>query len=237
MPVPSIARCFECKDAFATLQSVVKEEADEYELCDPLTCKQDIRKDGDSAKKYIPSAHVELDGAMVQADIRYPAQSAWDTSSMLVFDNLVDDDLRKRLLNVVKGNGGTSDEWNDIEDGPDPSRWVRGGLMDVPEALEDEVEKPCWGLSDDAIVDICYSRHDAIEEFECRLAELFPQFHACRLPEAVLGATVSPLTANAPTHGDTFNYHIDADPLQAPPSPWTEVFGRFPIVVLVSHAS
>ena len=220
------------KDAFATLQSVVKEEADEYELCDPLTCKHDGRKDSDSAKQYIPSVRIELDGAMVQADIRNPDETAWDTSSVLVFDNLVDDDLRKRLLNVVKGNDGTSDEWNDIEDGPDPSRWVRGGLLDVPEAStedgEEEVEQPCWGLSDDAIVDICFSRHDAIEEFECRLAELFPQFHVCRLPEAVLGATVSPLTANAPTHGDTFNYHIDADPLQAPPSPWTDVFGRYP---------
>lgn len=218
-------------DALAMLQSVVKEESDAYELCHPLTCK-----DGDSTKKYIPSTHIELDGAMVQADIRNPThQTVWDTSSVLVFDNLVDEDLRKRLLSVVKGNDGTSNEWNDIEDGPDPSRWVRGGLMDVPDDSdehlqieEEEVEKPCWGLSDDAIVDLCYSRHDAIEEFECRLAELFPQFHVCRLPEAVLGATVSPLTANAPTHGDTFSFHIDADPLQAPPSPWTDVFGRYP---------
>ena len=40
--------------------------------------------------------------------------------------------------------------------------------------------------------------------------------------------TVSPLTANAPTHGDEFSYHIDADPNLAPPSPWTDVFGRYP---------
>ena len=211
------------KDALSMLQSVVKDEATEYDLCDPLVCNPG--KKGTPATAYVPSAHIELDGAMVRTDMMDQSITAWDTSSVLVFDNLVDEDLRKGLLSVVKGNN--SDEWND-ENGPDPKRWARGGLMDVPDESNVEDEYPCWGLSDDAIVDLCYTQHAAIQEFECRLAELFPQFHVCRLPEAVLGATVSPLTANAPQYGDTFNYHIDADPLQAPPSPWTDVFGRYP---------
>ena len=217
--------------ALAIMRSVVEDEAKEYDLCDPLECKTS-RKKSTSSTQYIPSAHFELDGAMIQADMLDRDQTTWDTSSVLVFDDLVDEDLRRGLLNVVKGNseGNKDDEWNDIENGPDPHRWVRGGLIDVPDDSTEDIEitKPCWGLNDDAIVDLCYNKHEAIQDFEGRLAELFPQFHVGRLPEAVLGATVSPLTANAPTYGDTFSYHIDADPLQAPPSPWTDVFGRYP---------
>jgi len=216
--------------ALAIMRSVVEDEAKEYDLCDPFACK--TRKTSTSSTQYVPSAHFELDGAMVQANMMDQDQTTWDTSSVLVFDDLVDEHLRRGLMNVVKGTSeeNNDDEWDDIENGPDPHRWVRGGLIDVPDDSTEDIEitKPCWGLNDDAIVDLCYNQHEAIQDFECRLAELFPQFHVCRLPEAVLGATVSPLTANAPTYGDTFSYHIDADPLQAPPSPWTDVFGRYP---------
>ena len=56
-----------------------------------------------------------------------------------------------------------------------------------------------------------------VVEVEKIIANLFSDFDVCRLPEAFLGACVSPLTANAPTHDDSFSYHIDADPNQAPP--------------------
>ena len=36
------------------------------------------------------------------------------------------------------------------------------------------------------------------------------------------------MTANAPTNGDVFGYHIDADPNITPSSPWTDVYGRYP---------
>ncbi|KAL9186375.1 hypothetical protein ACHAXT_005613 [Thalassiosira profunda] len=173
-----------------------------------------------------------IDGAMIES-IDSPGQTHFDTSSILVFDNLLDDSLlRERLLNVVKGYpeaGSDDDGWNDVENGPNPNRWVRGGLMDVEGDNSDEDDGPCWGLTDEATMDICYNDHPAIAEFESRLtAQLFPDFNVSRLPEAVLGGCVSPLTANAPTHGDAFSYHIDADPMQVPPSPWDDVFGRYP---------
>jgi hypothetical protein len=148
-----------------------------------------------------------------------------------VFDNLVNPALRKRLLNVVKGNPEeANDEWNEVDFGPDPNRWERGGLMDVVDenGAETTSDGTCWGLTNDAIVDICFDHHPAIAEFESKLSQLFSDFVVSRLPEAVFGDCISPLTANAPTHGDTFEYHIDADPLQVPPSPWADVFGRYP---------
>ena len=185
-----------------------------------------------------PQMVIEIDGDMVQSSMHDDTATHFDTSSILVFDKLLDKKLRKRLLNVVKGypesHSETDDDWNDIDNGPDPKRWVRGGLMDVvpdDNSLDNDDNDgggSCWGLSDDAIMDICFGDHPAIAEFESKLSQLFPDFVVSRLPEAVLGECVSPLTANAPTHGDSFDYHIDSDPYQVPPSPWADVFGRYP---------
>jgi hypothetical protein len=75
---------------------------------------------------------------------------------------------------------------------------------------------------------LCFNHHDAIQEMESIISELFSDFTVTRLPEAVFGESVSPLTANAPVSGDIFSYHIDADPNMAPPSLWTDVYGRYP---------
>lgn len=179
-----------------------------------------------------PSSVIEIDGAMIDT-VDEPGRTHFDTSSVLVFDKLLDEKLRKRLLNVVKGypedHTAAEDDWDDAENGPDPERWVRGGLVDVAGGGSDaDGGGSCWGLTDDAIMDMCHGDHPAIAEFESRLVRLFPDFVVSRLPEAVLGGCVSPLTANAPTSGDRFDYHIDADPLQVPPSPWADVFGRYP---------
>lgn len=176
----------------------------------------------------IPTLNVEIDGAEISD--QYSGQTWWDTSRVLVFDGLVDDNLRKSLLGVVLGPSAGA--WDDTEKGPDPDRWIRGGLRDVPVEETDEEDLfddgPCWGLTDDVIEDMCFKDHAAVQKFESILTELFPQFHVCRLPEAVFGDSVSPLTANAPTYGDQFDFHIDGDPMLAPPSPWTDAFGRYP---------
>lgn len=63
---------------------------------------------------------------------------------------------------------------------------------------------------------------------ESLLANLFSDFVVTRLPEVILGSSVTPITANAPTTGNEFDYHIDADPNTTPSSPWTDVYGRYP---------
>jgi hypothetical protein len=166
-----------------------------------------------------------------------PGDLHFDTSSVIVLDNLVSESLRQRLLNVVKGlpedYANDDDQWNDAEFGPNPDRWERGGLVDIvasdtEQDKDDAVDGSCWGLTPEAIQDLCFNRHSAITEFESTLSQLFTDFTVTRLPEAVFGDSISPLTANAPTNGDSFDYHIDADPLQVPPSPWSDVFGRYP---------
>jgi hypothetical protein len=128
------------------------------------------------------------------------------------------------------------DEEVKSDDGVDPNHWICGSLLDIPDDknASDYIEEKdnngsCWGLSDEAIAEGCFAQYKAIQEFEALLVPLFPQFHVTRLPEAVFGSCVSPLTANAPRHGDQhFEYHIDGDPFLTPPSPWTDVYGRYP---------
>lgn len=205
------------------LVSAIASQVTEYEMAVPLCYNPKI------STQCIPSIHVEVDGAYIQ-DLN--GKSVWDTSTILVFDDFVSKDLLRRLRNVVLGIVDDDDEgssaWNDMKQGPDPRRWTRGGLVDIPDNKDDETEGRCWGLTPQEISQLCFHHHDALQEFETLLASTFPQFTLMRLPEAVLGESVSPLTANAATFGDTFDQHIDADPALTPPSPWTDVYGRYP---------
>jgi len=231
-----------CATTFPSLFiDIVRAEIEKFELCKPLSTNNSkhLSKETHGMKQarsynYNPTKHIEIDGANIIDP--QTGEEKWDTSCILVYDNVVDDNLRQRLLEVVngKGNDTKSEEWNDIQNGPDPSRWVRGGLDDIPgsevygKEVDGDTKSSSWGLPMEAVNDLCYNQHAAISEFESILVDLFSDFTVTRLSEAVLGATVSPLTANAPTHGDSFEYHIDADPNLAPPSPWSDVFGRYP---------
>mmetsp|Transcript_18684 Transcript_18684/g.52258 ORF Transcript_18684/g.52258 Transcript_18684/m.52258 type:complete len:555 (-) Transcript_18684:4275-5939(-) len=223
------------------VQSIVENEIDQYGLRIPVHGGSDSNEnaksnDSSEGSTYAPTLHIAIDGAETQLD--GTGETFWDTSTVLVFDDMVTDDLRARLLEVVKGKKSADDNWNDNEQGPDPSRWVRGGLQDVPGEEDgetkdqngEETTTSCWGLPGEVIEEICFREHDAIQEFESILTNLFPRFLVSRLPEAVYGECVSPLTANAPVASEDglYDYHIDGDPLQTPPSPWTDIYGRYP---------
>jgi hypothetical protein len=175
------------------LAARIEQEVQQYEMNVPLP-----RKTTASNVQYVPSIRVEVDGAQVTDPAT--GKSFWDTSSLLVFDDLLSDDLRKRLLRVVLGRREDEvDGWDDARDGPDPRRWVRGGLLDIPNdesQKEGEEDGPCWGLRDDAIAELCFEHHDALQEFETMLSDLLPQFTVSRFSEAVMGSSVSSLTAN-----------------------------------------
>jgi hypothetical protein len=174
------------------LAARIEQEVQQYEMNVPLPRKATV-----SDVVYVPSILVEVDGAQVTDPAT--GKSFWDTSSLLVFDNLLSDNLRKRLLDVVLGREDESDVWDHAKDEPDPRRWTRGGLLDIPKdesQQEEEEDGPCWGLREDAITELCFEHHDALQEFETILSDLFPQFTVSRFSEAVMGDSVSPLTAN-----------------------------------------
>ena len=226
-------------DIETILTNKIRQHLEEYEMIQPLTTHESSPSVlSDSA--LVPSLHVALDGAMTTATTKFhdnDRSEFWDTSSILVFDDLVSEELRRRLLEVVKmgkqgHEKGGEDGWDDCVQGPNPNRWIRNGLLDIPDDDDNDNKASegtsCWGLPSEAIDELCNESFDAIQEMEVILAKLFPRFTVTRLPEAVFGDCVSPLTANAPTVGDVFQYHIDGDPNLTPPSPWTDVFGRYP---------
>lgn len=221
-----------------TLAHIIDHQVQEYELKVQLP---------QAARRHdvpIPTFQIEVDGAMISIPKengdekggkhhKEKQQEIWDTSSILVFDGMVSNELRSRLLQVVNGAEEEADDkiekWDDVTNGPDPNRWIRGGLLDTPTQEDEEVDRS-FGLSEDSIDELCFQHHDAIQDFEMIVTSLLSNFIVTRLPEAVFGSFVSPLTANAPTSEDSnvFNYHIDGDPMQLPPSLWTDVFGRYP---------
>jgi len=224
------------------LSAIVAQHVQEYQMASPIQTADVYNKHEIEETSLVPSIHVEMDGGYIS----YPDTSTtttpyWDASTLLVFDNLVGQDLRKRLLDVVIGEDSESDHY-DAQDGPNPIRWVRGSLLDVPDPNDPplepeengtEIERNSdsgggWGLTDEGLEEICFEHHDAVQEMESILSNLFPDFVVSRLPETVLGRSVTPMTANAPTTGDVFGYHIDADPNITPSSPWTDVYGRYP---------
>eukprot|EP00571_Detonula_confervacea_P002027 CAMPEP_0172321154 /NCGR_PEP_ID=MMETSP1058-20130122/42491_1 /TAXON_ID=83371 /ORGANISM="Detonula confervacea, Strain CCMP 353" /LENGTH=522 /DNA_ID=CAMNT_0013036585 /DNA_START=177 /DNA_END=1745 /DNA_ORIENTATION=- len=225
------------------LSAIVAQHVREYEMASPIQTSDIYNKHNKVEETFVPSIHVELDGGYTS----YHTRTYFDTSTLLVFDKLVDQDLRKCLLDVVIDEDSESVHY-DARDGPNPIRWVRGGLLDVPDPNDDPPLEPeesgntaiegnadttdnsggGWGLTDEGLEEICFEHHDAVVEMESILSNLFPDFVVSRLPETVLGRSVTPMTANAPTAGDVFGYHIDADPNITPSSPWTDIYGRYP---------
>ena len=115
----------------------------------------------------------------------------WDTSSVLVFDDLVSPDHCARMLKVVLGSGPA---WDDATNGPDPDRWSQGGLLDLPVPDEDHDDGAeasnqqqgiplSYGLTEDGLEDICQDDPPpvALEEFEKLLTCLFSNFTVTRL--------------------------------------------------------
>ena len=173
---------------------IVQNQVLQFEMCQPLLAEKSHSND---EATIVPTIQVEMDGAYVSDESSTPSKEVWDTSSILVFDDLVSEELRKSLLDVTLGRSNKDEAWDDTN-GPDPSRWVKGGLIDIPDEEEDgssPMESSSWGLSDEAVEDLCFQRHDAIEEFEKILSNLFPQFTVTRLPEAVFGLLKMKLTS------------------------------------------
>ena len=108
-------------DLSGIMTKIVEQEVLTFGLRCPMVLDTDIGE----RKLTMPREHVEIDGAMVPDP--YTNEDHFDTSSILVFDDFVDSDLRERLLDVVNKREGGASKWNDKNLGPDPKRWIRGG--------------------------------------------------------------------------------------------------------------
>lgn len=205
--------------------AVLQQYIDKHQLMEELSGIPTLTENAESANPdslgtpIIPTALVHLDAAFEKDPDRF------DCSVFAVFDGLVPAPLVRELLALL-----ASPDW-DPNDGPDPEMWAPGALQDTQHGGRNgKKKKASWGLQEEALEYLCASPpfSGAVAAFEDILRnKLFPNHIVSRLPAAVLGEDVTSLTANAPRHGEDFEFHIDADPFQAPPSPWTDAFGLY----------
>ena len=149
--------------------------------------------------------------------------------SVAIVDSLVDDALRRDLLALL----GECDDV--VEAGPSASAWTRGAFVDHADELESASDS--LGLRPH-LLDALTAESPApaaLVELQTRLQSWFSHANdadvtVTRIPSFALGdAAVPALAANAPVAGSdgTFEWHVDADPLDVPPSPWRDAYGCY----------
>ncbi|KAJ1468226.1 hypothetical protein T484DRAFT_1661647, partial [Baffinella frigidus] len=183
--------------------SLVAEHDAEWRLCEPLATHASEWDPSDPALKL--ALHLELDGAHVFSRLPSgaPAQR-WDAGRVVVLDGFLDDALRQALLAQI-----TALPWDRV-------------LGDLPE------QERSMGLTAEGLEALCGGEPSAaVLEVQTRLALLFPHNTVARMSDMVLGDEVPPIVCNAPEAGESFEWHIDADPGDVPPSPWRDRHGMY----------
>jgi len=171
----------------------------------------------------VVAENVAIDGSLVD----FEGRKWFDASRVCAVDGIVDDALRADLLEAIRATPEQVDK----------RAWRRGGLRDVVGDGAAASGGACWGLSPRALAKLCDPKRPrpAILELQSRLVAYLRRCNddglvVSLLPEAALGADVSPLAANAPVwaDGDAYGWHIDGDPLLLPPGPFSDFYGRNP---------
>jgi len=93
-----------------------------------------------------------------------------------------------------------------------------------------------WGVFPAVLESLAQGYPRAVVEVQSRLAKIYPEYEIVhmpsqsiqqQLPSAAESVDCSAFLANAAVEGDTFRFHVDADPTSFPPSQWTQVFGDY----------
>lgn len=154
-----------------------------------------------------------LDGRLVPG-----APPRVDRTAVVAVDGVVDAPLRSALLSLLLGPAG-----DEAAPSPPTSLWERA-TADAAGA------PPAWGLTGAALAALAAA--PALAALGARVAALFPNTDVLLLPSADMqgegGGDAAAILANAPTAGDVFAWHTDADPAATPPgTPWAAAYGAY----------
>ncbi|CAG9463824.1 unnamed protein product [Pedinophyceae sp. YPF-701] len=145
-----------------------------------------------------------------------------DASHIVVLDRFYTERERVEILTWLNGTGADADA-------PDPSRgrWERS-TCDIAGGTEQ------WGLTQDALYELVTNPPQAIRNIQSRVAKLYEDaYTVCMVPADALAGqysdpNLSPFVANAALAGETFTWHVDADPAALDPtSPWAVHHGSY----------
>lgn len=182
--------------------------------CRLLTTKE---TSWDPKKDLRVSMNVRLDGCIVPDTGNIGARVSY--SHVVVFDDFVDSASRGALLGHLvddtKGSIKLRDEW-----------WDR-------QTADMDGSKPTWGVTNACITAMYQQQQQAIIEIQSRLAKVYPEFDIAFMPEDCIqsnsqGGNCASTLVNAAVEGDTFVYHVDADPTSfQSESAWTQEYGDY----------
>ena len=135
-----------------------------------------------------------------------------DGKAVVVLDGLVSGPQRAALLELLRG--ANSDPT------PPPERWDR--LTSDGAGLP-----PSWGLRQTLLRRLETHPPRAVLEVQSQLCALYPEYDIMHMPTFESGThSRTSFVANAPTYGDCFQWHVDADPMQALPNVvWNQRYG------------
>jgi len=168
--------------------------------------------------------NLALDGARVSfCDAAGEVLSEkWDTSSVVVLDDLFGEPERAAIMKTLLGPSGS-----DSDPEPPSERWSKRGLYDG----HGVAAAAGWGLKSHYMDQLL--GNSGVLEIQSRLAKIYPEYTICHIPYVDIGAggqsaVAEPMVANAPVVGESFEWHVDADPRMLPDSPFVTRWGRYP---------
>lgn len=144
-----------------------------------------------------------------------------DVSEVVVLDGMVDDELRVGLLDLLSPRRKNFNREIQV----DRKHWRRGGYVDVARKTSS-----CWGLKDSGY-DRLFEGSSSLTLLESRVRKWLKSIGVKgvgRVPWIVYGCDVPSIGGNAPVQGDDEpSWHVDGDPLTAPPSAFVDYYGRY----------
>lgn len=194
-------------------------ESAQVELKRAIECRLLASKDTswDPKKDLRVSMNVRLDGCIVPDASNIGARVSY--SHIVVLDDFVDKNSRVALLHHlvddVDGSIHLRDEW-----------WDR-------RTADMDGSRPTWGVSNACITSMYQEQREAIVEIQSRLTKIYPDFDIAFMPEDCMqsdnaGGNCASTLVNAAVEGDTFVYHVDADPTSfQSESAWTKEYGDY----------
>lgn len=195
-------------------------ESAQVELKKAIECRLLARKETswDPKKDLRVSMNVRLDGCIVPDAGNIGARVSY--SHVVVFDDFVDNASRVALLHHlvddIDGSMHLRDEW-----------WDR-------RTADMDGSRPTWGVTNACIASMYQQQSEAIVEIQSRLTKIYPEFTIAFMPEDCIqadsksGGNCASTLVNAAVEGDTFMYHVDADPTSfQSESVWTQEYGDY----------
>eukprot|EP00210_Caulerpa_lentillifera_P001733 g1664.t1 len=144
---------------------------------------------------------------------------------VIVLDEFLNQSLQQELLETI-----TEKNWTESASSPPGSNWSR-------ETCDQAGLPASWGLQDTVLKQLLSNPSAAMIELQSRLCKLYPEFSIFHMPSEFIQTNersegvvydCDKFVANAAVYGDSFQWHVDADPWTFPESSnWVQQFGHY----------